>query len=248
MIESVSFSNFNNLSLSGILNNGRDYSPVIVLVHGFAGNKDENGLFSLAESYFASKNMNTFRFDFEGVGESKGDYINSSLENQVNDLKSALYYVSSKYNHGNIYVVGFSLGATVSILANDSRVKAYALWSPALFPKNDMFPRYDTPEIKKELAEKGFIEKAGIKVGKNIIDDLGKYSLENCMNAINKPVLLIHGTLDPRINYKSTIKGKDYFLNAKLELIDGANHSYKNNFLHREQVFEKTAEFFEKIN
>ncbi|MDD4352901.1 MAG: alpha/beta hydrolase [Candidatus Nanoarchaeia archaeon] len=181
MIKQIYFVNKNNNNLCGILKKINHSSPIIVLVHGFAGNKDENGLFSEAEAYFSSKNINTFRFDFEGVGESKGDFIYSNLESQIKDYKSALSFVSSKYTHDNIYVIGFSLGATVSILANDSRIKAYVLWSSALFPKNDMFLRYNTPEIKRELTEKGFIEKAGLKVGKNIINDLGRYSLDNIM-------------------------------------------------------------------
>ena len=69
--------------------------------------------------------------------------------------------------------------------------------------------------------------------------------MKNMQNLI-KPVLLVHGTEDKYINYKSTVKGQQYFPNACLEIISEASHSYKQNPIHRQILFNKTFDWFEK--
>lgn len=243
MQEHVKFKNKRNLLLSAILNNGRPSSPLLVLVHGFAGNKDENGLFVEAEDYFSAKGFNTFRFDLEGVGESEGDFKETTLKKQESDLESAIYHITALYPSTKIGVVGFSLGATIAVLNNNPKIDFYIFWSPALYPAEDMFPRYNTPEILTELQKKGYIEKGSLKVGSGIIEDFKNCGLEEEIKKIGNPVLLVHGTKDLRINYLNTIKAKPLFSNSSLEIIEGANHSYKENPQHRQILFDKTYEW-----
>jgi len=238
------FSREGNL-LSYTLNNGMPQRPIIVLVHGFTGNKHENGLFVESDTFFKKQGYNVFRFDMTGVGESTGEFMHTSLEQQVSDLSRALDYIK-KEKYPCIGLIGFSLGATVSLLTNLEGVDALALWSPALFPSRDMFPRYDTKEVRRELLEKGYISKAGLKVGSTIINDLRTCDLVPAMRGLQKPVLLLHGTADPRIDYRNTQGAVGYFPNASLQLIDGANHSYKGNDIHRMEVLTKTCDWFDK--
>lgn len=246
MQEKIFFTNSRNLSLSAILNNGRPLTHLLLFVHGFAGNKDENGLFIQAEEYFSSKGFNTFRFDFEGVGESNGSFRDTTLKKQCGDLESSLKYLISNYGYNKISIIGFSLGATVSIILNNPLISAYCFWSPAIFPAKDMFPRYNTTKILREFKEKGYFDKAGLKVGKQIINDFKHCNLEMYITNLDKPVLLVHGTKDPRIGYNSTVLAHSLFKNSALELIEGANHSFKENPEHRRILFEKTYEWLSK--
>lgn len=245
MQEHIKFKNKRNLFLSAILNNGRSNSPLLILVHGFAGNKDENGLFIEAEDYFSSKGLNTFRFDLEGAGESEGDFKETTLKKQESDLESAISHIIALYPSIKIGVVGFSLGASIAVLNNNPKIDFYIFWSPALYPASNMFPRYNTSEILGELHEKGYVQKGNLKVGTKIIDDFKACDLEKDIKNLTKPVLLVHGTKDPRINYQSTIKAKPLFPNSSLEIIEGANHSYKENSQHRKILFDKTYEWLQ---
>ena len=89
MQEQISFINSKGTSLSGILNNGRLSAPVFIMLHGFASDKNEP-LFLEAETYFADKGYNVFRFDVEGAGDSGGDFKESSLSSQVDDYNCAI--------------------------------------------------------------------------------------------------------------------------------------------------------------
>ena len=228
------------------LNNGRDNAPIFVLIHGFAGNKDENGLFIEAEEYFSKRNVTVFRFDFEGAGESEGDYSQTTLSKQADDLESAIDYLVQRFPENDLCLIGFSLGATVSILKNDPRIKAYVFWSPALEPSKDMYPRYNTSEVQDKLSSVGFIDKAGLRVGGNILTDLRDCQLEPCIRGLQKPVLLIHGTADKRISFKTTKYYRTIFKNSKMVLIKKANHSYKNKAIYRKKLLDETFTFFQK--
>jgi pimeloyl-ACP methyl ester carboxylesterase len=221
--------------------------PILILVHGFAGNKEENGLFAEAEKFFSQEGFNVFRFDFEGAGMSEGDYILTSLSKQVDDLRTAIDYLESTYKPRKVAVVGFSLGATVAILGNDPRIDAYAFWSPALNPSTDMFPRYNSAIIKREFRERGFLEKAGLRVGYDIIEELKGCKLHKYIQRIDKPVILIHGTFDDKINYKTTQDLKNLFPTSKFRLIRGANHSYRGNSGHRKILYYTTLEFLRNM-
>ncbi len=242
MNERIFFPNKGQKLLAGVLNNGRPNSPVLVFVHGFGGNKEENGLFTDAESYFSQRGYNTFRFDMEGIGESQGTYRDTSLQRQVGDLEATLSHLSLLYPKNKIGVVGFSLGATASVLSSHPNIDVYALWSPALFLPQDMFPRYSTPELEDELRRNGFILKpeSGLEIGPQIIDDFKTTNLEQKMRGLLKPVFLAHGTSDPRLDYRNTMKAQGYFHDSHIAIIPGANHSYKENPPLRNALFEKT--------
>ncbi|MGV8172182.1 MAG: alpha/beta hydrolase [Candidatus Woesearchaeota archaeon] len=240
MTEKIFIPNSREETLVGILNNGRVHSPILLFVHGFAGNKDENGLFVQAEDYFSSKGFNTFRFDMAGVGESSGDYRETTLKKQAQDLELVITNLRDKYSQNNLSIIGFSLGATASTLINPKLVNQYVFWSPAIFTAKDMFPKYATAEVLDEINSKGYLDKGGVKVGKPIINNLKEYNPELFLKTIHKPVLLVHGSEDPRIDYRSTIAAQKLFSNAKFIKIDGANHSYKNNDAHRSNLFKET--------
>jgi hypothetical protein len=247
MEEKINFTNFYNERLAGVMNNGRPFAPVILLVHGFCGNKDENGLFKECSDYFGNKSLNTFRFDISGIGESEGDYRNSSLEKQASDLNAAIKILDESYPNSKIGLVGFSLGATVALYCKNQRISAYSFWSPAFFPSKDMSPRYTSEDITKQLDEKGYFDKDGLKVGRQLLDDLKYFDGARYLQVMTVPIQIVHGTKDPRIDFNSSKEAYELLnTDRQLELISEANHSYKNNPEHRKQVLEKSADWFLK--
>ncbi|MDP1854227.1 MAG: alpha/beta fold hydrolase [Candidatus Omnitrophota bacterium] len=243
----IKFKNNSNLILAGILNSPVESSNAgIILLHGFAGNKEENGLFPYAANILSANGYHTLRFDFAGVGESQGDYSKSTLNSQKEDFISSLDFFVKKCHLSRVGVVGFSLGATIALLGYEKKIKAMALWSPALFPKKDMFPRYQTNEFKRHLKGYGYINKGGLKVGSEIIDDLGKCDLIPFIRRVECEVLLIHGDRDERINYKSTLRAERKFLKAQTYIIKNSGHSYKESYLVKEEVLNKTIELFNR--
>jgi hypothetical protein len=243
MREHLYILNCRNHKLASVLNNGRPSAPVVILVHGFAGNKDEGGLFVDAEEYLSERGFNVLRFDAEGAGDSEGEFHLSSLRKQSDDLGSMIDYVEQQYPDSSIGMIGFSLGAAVAIIRSDPRVRAYALWSAALDPSRDMFPRYNTTEVKRDLHRDGYLLKAGLRVGPTIIEDLRATNLVPQMKSLNRPVLVVHGTEDSRIPLSSARENCKWFRHLSFREISGAQHSFKGYSHHRGTVLATTCDW-----
>ena len=212
-----------------------------LFVHGFVGNKDENGLFTEAANKFAQNGINSLRFDFSGHGGSDGDTSHLTLDQEVLDYRSAIDYIEEYYSPTKLIVIGFSLGATVAIKAEDKRVYRYIFWSPAFYPKIDMVPRYEKdPLIQEQIKQNGTFIKSGKSINKHILYDLNHFQMNRHIYKINDSIRIIHGTHDERINYKRSKRFVKYYSDKK-DLkhfyIRGAGHSYKEKPVYRNKVY-----------
>ena len=108
-------------------------APGILICHfmdvsGYHGLK----IYSLLAERACRSGFVSFVFDFRGVGKSSGDFDYGFGEQQ--DVKCAMNYLTSRaeVEPNDIFIVGHSLGAAVSLYAaqNDKRIKGLALWSP----------------------------------------------------------------------------------------------------------------------
>jgi alpha-beta hydrolase superfamily lysophospholipase len=215
----------------------------IVFLHGFAGNKDENGLFKEAARRFAEKGYNSLRFDFFGHGESTGESIKLTIDQETKDFKNALEYIREEYRPDAIYALGFSLGAFIALNAPKADVNGFILWSPALKPCFDMYPRYSGNEVRRALDSRGWIDKSGLKIGPKIIDELRVCDIEPALEHINKPMLIIHGTKDERISISTSetiFKAYCSRIDINFNEIQNAGHSYKEKKEYREEVYSHT--------
>lgn len=198
--KSISIAN-GSLGLSAHLSTASREAPLLVLAHGFAGNKSENGLFSEASDFLAKRGFSILRFDFRGCGDSPGSFRQVRLSDLQTDLKSVLRFVheTDEVRPAAVGLIGFSLGAAVAILLRPRLPKVFVFWSPAIFTATDMFPRYQTREVLDQIREKGFFVKAGLEVSREFMDDLVNNEIEYSIRGMRAPVLLLHGEKDSRI-------------------------------------------------
>ena len=137
----ITFKNNLGNKLVGIIESKLNKNkPTIVICHGYKGSK--NSFFKLAK-LLNKENFNILRFDFSSHGESEGSGI-ITVDQQVNDLLSAINYLKTKNITKNINLFGFSLGGTTAILytAKYNKVKSLVLGSPASisnFTKQNVF-------------------------------------------------------------------------------------------------------------
>jgi alpha-beta hydrolase superfamily lysophospholipase len=217
----------------------------VLFVHGFIGNKDENGLFTEAANRFAQKGIPSLRFDFSGHGGSDGDTRNLTLDQEVKDYRSAIDHINMDDRPRELIVVGFSLGATVAIKAKDERVSQYIFWSPAFYPKIDMVPRYrNDPSIQEQIVNNGSFIKSGKFVNGAILNELDHFELYRYINHIDRTIRIIHGTSDERIDHRRSKRFARYYSrkkNIEQHYIDGAGHSYKEKPSYRNEVYDQSV-------
>ena len=108
--------------------------PLVVLCHGFTGNRQGDGHFAPLAEDLAANGIATVRLDFAGCGDSTEPYANYTLGNMAADVDSVIGYMQATYGTGKTALVGHSMGGRLASLypqLGQYPVTALALWSPA---------------------------------------------------------------------------------------------------------------------
>ena len=120
-------------------------APVVLLLHGFTGTRDElaipgtdEGVFSRTARLLAKAGYASLRVDFIGSGDSDGDFADTTFEGQIADGLAALAFLQSdpRVRGDDIAIIGWSQGGLVATaLAGRSDIPdAVALWAAVADP------------------------------------------------------------------------------------------------------------------
>lgn len=220
---------------------------IAVFVHGFAGNKSENGLFTDAAAELIRHKYHVITYDWRGCGQSEGNFSTTSLEKHVEDFLAVWKWLQSQFEEvKQIDAIGFSLGASILTLAYKKKVpiRRLVFLSPTLRPAIDMWPRYQ--ELYKDIELTGYVQKPGsaVVLGEAILNSLRVTDLLEEAGSLNMPILVCHGTNDERIPIQHTRDLVKYLPNVDFQEIDGASHSYYPINKHRKQVMDSLKNWF----
>ncbi len=144
--------NFENLGLNIIgtlaMPDSDEAVPLVLLFHGFKGERDElpivnteEAMFSRTARIFAERGIATLRIEFRGSGESEGAWEDTTFTGQIADAIAALDFAGTLegVDAERIGIIGLSQGGLVGAEAagQDDRVKSLVLWSPAANPASN---------------------------------------------------------------------------------------------------------------
>jgi len=125
---------------------GVNAPPVVLLLHGFTGSRDElktpsvkEGIFARAAEAWAAKGFASLRIDFRGGGDSDGKFEDTTLSGQIKDAMAAVDFLQSEktVDASRLALVGWSMGGAVaSAVAGRSThpIRGVALWTPLTNP------------------------------------------------------------------------------------------------------------------
>ena len=124
-----------------------DPAPVVLLLHGFTGARDElptehvpEGVFARTAARLKDAGYASLRIDFRGSGESLADltFADTTFEGQISDGLAALDYLSSldSVAGDDIFVIGWSQGGLVAggVAGRSNTPDAVALWNAVADP------------------------------------------------------------------------------------------------------------------
>ena len=222
-MDRVTFTNSREDKLAGVLHVPlKKTSSIIIMAHGFTGDKDEWGRFVKAAQAFCDAGFAVLRFDFSGSGESGSTPI--TIKQQVDDLKSAVRFVKAK-GYSRLALLGLSLGGLCSVRAYGADIETLVLWAPVTKPRI----RYYLNK-KEQIIKNGFIfvkTRAGkeLKIDPVFVKESESVDQIRILSRIQCPILIIHGDQDDTIPLEDSKSAMNYLpKGSKLEIIKGANH------------------------
>lgn len=175
--------------------------PLVVLCHGFTGNRQGDGHFAPLAEDLAAHGIATVRLDFAGCGESTEPYANYTLANMAADVDSVIGYMQATYGTGKTALVGHSMGGRLASLypqLGQYSVTALALWSPANgtglqgleFLSIDNFAAVE--ELAARADAEGSVAAWGVELSAAYIDGMRDSDPNAALQERGLPVLLTY--------------------------------------------------------
>ena len=245
-----------NIKLCGLLSKVNDSNSIVVLCHGIRADKTERNSFSKLVLELQKNNINSFRFDFRGHGESTGNDFEMTPLKEVEDLESTIKMLEEK-NYSNIVLLGASFGASIISLLDNSKyssIKGLISWYGCLdyfaTIEEDQFFSDEHMQIAKEKGYYEIISKRtgkAFKIGINLYEEIHKLVPYEYLVKKDIPILFIHGLADKMIPYTLSEKVNKLCKDSRLELIENGDHTFDNDNDAFEKACEATIEFASRI-
>lgn len=252
MHNNLHFQNSKGDKLAAILSNptGDMSKPIVVMVHGFASNKNSRSNTKLVER-FDQAGIASFRFDIWGHGESEGKFEDITITEAVDDILQAIRFLKFQ-GYSKIALVGSSFGGAASVMAASvlHDLFALALKSPSSDYAEEKLLTLGQEGID-EWKRRGFdfytsSNGRQLKLNYTFYED---FKNNNCYQAATKitiPTLIVHGDQDEEVPVAQSIKTSKLIPNCKLVIVEGAKHSYQEG-RHENEMLEAITNFIDSF-
>lgn len=207
--------------------------PMVMLLHGFSGTK-EGGLLEGIADALEKEGIASVRFDFNGHGESEGEFKDMTVLNEVEDAKLVYEYVSSLPYVGKIGVAGHSQGGVVaSMLAGElgkSKIKCVVLLAPAAVLREDAIRGSTMGFTYDPLNPPEYVQMYGdLKLGRDYIQTAFDLPIYETAAGYKGPAFIIHGTADRIVPYSYGERYHDIWKKSELHVLEGFDHMFSQD-------------------
>jgi alpha/beta superfamily hydrolase len=188
---------------------GGQKCPFVVLLHGFTGNKNEPLLVQISEG-LQERGIGSVRFDFNGHGESEGEFKDMTVPNEIEDAKKVVEYVSSLPYVNGLAIGGHSQGGVVAAMTagelsealGKPAFKAVALMAPAAVLREDAIKGSTMGKMYDPFDPGEYIELfGGLKLGGNYIRTAFTLPIYETAAKYQGPAIIVHGNGDRVVPY-----------------------------------------------
>ncbi len=230
--EKVNFKNNNGNDLSGYLELPIDQDPhnFVLFAHCFTCNKNFFAAKHISRT-LAQNGYGVLRFDFTGLGESKGDFANSNFSGNIQDLLAAAAYLEQEFKAPGL-LIGHSLGgAAILFAAKDLQsVKAVTtIGAPSTTAHVQHLIEDNLEEIERNGEAKVNIGGRSVNIKKQFLEDIDKHELTSYLNKLKKSLLIMHSPQDKIVGIKNA---EELYIAARhpksFVSLDGAEHLLSN--------------------
>lgn len=228
-------------------NKGTGKCPITILAHGFGGDKNWQ-LMKLVSDSLQMHGIASIRFDFNGHGESEGDFKDMTVPNEIEDLKRVVRYALQLDGcNGKIGLLGHSQGGVVVSMTagemNDT-ISAVTLLAPAAVLREDAIRGNTFGVLYNPINPPEYVElPGGRKLGREYILTAFRLPIYETAIRYQGAAFLIHGTGDRVAPYSYSERYKNIWKNSELHLMEEYDHGFSR---HIEEIVDLASNFLIK--
>lgn len=224
----IKFENRSGKELSGRIEfpDGEDPHSFAIFAHCFTCNKNFAAITNICKA-MNEQHFAVLRFDFTGLGESEGDFTDTTFSSNIEDLLDAAGFLEREYKAPTL-IIGHSLGGAATVFAGRKLDSVRAIVTIATSSSPDHLAKI-LSSVKKEAEEKGYAQAviAGRKIllSKKFFEDISSRNMKEALNNLDKPILIFHSPQDKLVGINNAA---EIFVAAKhpksFVSLDGADH------------------------
>lgn len=210
--------------------------PIVMLCHGFTANRN-NGLLCGIADELEKQGIASIRFDFNGHGESEGDFQQMTVPNEIEDAMHVYNWVKADGRFGKIGIAGHSQGGVVtSMLAGKLGKKAFrggvVLLAPAGVIRDDAIrgafagTSFDGAD---PLDPPEYVEVWGHHLGREYITSAFWLPIYETAAGYKGRACIIHGTADRLVPYTYGLRFHQLWKKSEWHLLDRYDHGFGPN-------------------
>mgnify|MGYP002623628480 CR=1 FL=1 len=215
---------------------GKTRFPVLILFHGFMGTRgkaeETANTFTTLTNAIVASGVGVVKFDFDGHGDSDGDFSDMNIYSEVLDAAKIIDYVRAQSFCSDIYIAGHSQGALVGgMMAGFYReyISKLVLLSPAATIKDDALHAscfgmpYDYEHVPDHI-ETVNIHGQHFQVGGLYFRVARTLPIYETTAMFRGKTLIIHGTADDVAGVIGSRRYCECMHNVTLRLVEGEGH------------------------
>lgn len=197
-----------------------------LFAHCFTCGKSSRAANEIARA-LASNGFATLRFDFTGLGNSDGDFANTSFKSNVQDLVAAADYLRTEFAAPSL-LVGHSLGGAAVLAAAEElpEVTHVATLGAPHDPAHvtELFGD-SLPEIKAKGQAEVNLAGRKFQIGERFLNDLTGYNQDQRIAKLTQNLLIMHAPNDDIVGIENAGKIYSSAKHPKSFIsLPGANH------------------------
>ncbi|GFO65263.1 bifunctional alpha/beta hydrolase/OsmC family protein [Geomonas paludis] len=195
----ITFTNASGMKLAARLELPDDERPVAyaIFAHCFTCSKNIKAAVNITRA-MSSRRIAVLRFDFTGLGESEGDFADTTFSSQVSDLVAAARFLEREYEAPRL-LVGHSLGGSAVLVAAGALPSATAVATIAA-PYSPSHLRRLLGKSAEQAERQG---EATVNLGgsnftirKSLLDDLEAQRPAETLANLQGALLVLHSPAD----------------------------------------------------
>ena len=196
---------------------------IVVIGHGVTGNKDRPFVVALGEG-LAAAGIPALRFSFSGNGTSEGNFTDSTISKEVEDLGTVLDHLKGY----TVCYVGHSMGGAVGVLRASDDKRIQLLVSLAGMVHTKAFAQREFGDV---IPDEGFMwDEPDCPLSQAYMADLTQINtVVDLAPQIDVPWLLVHGDEDDVVPIEDS---RDILAKAndqtQLIRLQSANHVFSD--------------------
>ena len=195
----IAFQNTNGETLSGRLDLplGSAAEAYAIFAHCFTCSKQTKAVTAVSRA-LTRRGIAVLRFDFTGLGNSQGDFSDTTFSSNVADLITAADHLERHYQAPTI-LIGHSFGGTACLKAATqlSAVRAVATIGSPSDPAHVQHLLGDARQAIENSGE-ALVTLAGrpFRIKRQFLEDLDNTDMADVMSKLDRALLVLHSPVD----------------------------------------------------